>query len=58
MAVSIVHAALPIEYPWDCPYIQLIFHGKLLVGTVSYMFQDTVKIQWFSKFDHCMFTVS
>src|ERR1700733_8092934 len=30
MEVSIVHAALPIEYSWDCPYIQLILHGKLL----------------------------
>ena len=46
MEVSIVHAALPIEYSWDCPYIQLIFHGKLLVETVSYRFQDTVNIQF------------
>ena len=45
MEVSIVHAALPIEYSWDCPYIQLILHGKLLVETVSYRFQDTVNIQ-------------
>src|ERR1700733_14390445 len=46
MEVSIVHAALPIEYSWDCPYIQLILHGKLLVETVSYRFQDTVNIQF------------
>src|ERR1700733_6014682 len=45
MEVSIVDAALPIEYSWDCPYIQQIFHGKLLVETVSYRFQDTVNIQ-------------
>ena len=45
MEVSIVDAALPIEYSWDCPYIQQMFHGKLLVETVSYRFQDTVNIQ-------------
>ena len=45
MEVSIVDAALPIEHSWDCPYIQQIFHGKLLVETVSYRFQDTVNIQ-------------
>src|ERR1700733_13844134 len=45
MEVSIVDAALPIEYSWDCPYIQQIFHGKLLVETVSYRFQDKVNIQ-------------
>src|ERR1700733_9048406 len=45
MEVSIVDAALPIEYSWDCPYIQQIFHGKLLVETVSYRFQDTVNIR-------------
>src|SRR3984885_491352 len=45
MEVSIVDAALPIEYSWDCPYIQQIFHGKLLMETVSYRFQDTVNIQ-------------
>src|SRR3984885_5857855 len=64
MEVSIVDAALPIEYSWDCPYIQQIFHGKLLVETVSYRFQDTVNIQRYtgikfrnlliSKFDHCI----
>ena len=61
MEVSIVDAALPIEYSWDCPYIQQIFHGKILVETVSYRFQDTVikfRNLLISKFDHCMFTVS
>ena len=32
MEVSIVDAALPIEYSWDCPYIQQIFHGKIIGG--------------------------
>jgi len=45
MEVSIVHAALPIEYLWDCPYIQLIFYGKLLVGTVFLLYPETYNSQ-------------
>src|SRR5246127_959465 len=44
--VNIVHAALPIEYSWDCPYIQLILHGKLLVETVCLLYPEIYNSQF------------